>query len=260
MQKKVKRKLNIKAFLVLLLLLYLIGTFLYTFYNQPIKNIYIKNTNILSDNEIIEIAGIKDYPAIFKLKKNDLEKKISKLELVSKVEIDKTLSGKLIIDIEEDKPLFYNRNTEKVVLSSNKEVENNLKYLGIPTLINLVPSDKLKDFVKALEKIDPDIIKMINEIEYNPDISNKITIDDTRFLLRMNDGNLVYVNTINIKRLNDYKEFFRMIDDNRGTLYLDSYNSNNNLLGLFEYFDTKKNEDKDDKKEPAAGDDSNGQN
>ena len=75
MQKKVKRKLNIKAFLVLLLLLYLIGTFLYTFYNQPIKNIYIKNTNILSDNEIIEIAGIKDYPAIFKLKKNDLEKK-----------------------------------------------------------------------------------------------------------------------------------------------------------------------------------------
>ena len=101
---------------------------------------------------------------------------------------------------------------------------------------------------------------MINEIEYNPDISNKITIDDTRFLLRMNDGNLVYVNTINIKRLNDYKEFFRMIDDNRGTLYLDSYNSNNNLLGLFEYFDTKKNEDKDDKKEPAAGDDSNGQN
>lgn len=239
--KKVKRKLNIKALLVLLLIIGLIGMFSYTFVNRRVKNIYIKNTSLILDNEIIEIAGIKNYPPIFKLNKNNLEKKIKTLELVNNVTIKKTLTGKLIIDIDEAKPILYNRNTEKVMLSNKKEVKINSKYLGIPTLINYVPTDILQDFVASLKKIDMDIIKMINEIEYKPDISNNVTIDDTRFLLRMNDGNLVYVNTINIKRLNDYKEFFAMIDNNRGTLFLDSYNSNNNLLGLFEYFDDKKN-------------------
>ena len=227
-----KRKLNWKRILILLLILYLIAMLLYTFFTMPIKNIYIKGTNLLTDNDIIEVANLKDYPAIFKISKSKLKKEISSLELVEDVDIKKTITGKLTITITEARPLFFNRTTNKVVLSNNKEVENN-NYLGIPTLINRVPTDILSDFITALSEIDHDIIKMINEIEYDPNISNDITIDEYRFLLRMNDSNHVYVNIINMERLNDYKSVFATIGDLRGTVYLDSYNADNIIFEAF---------------------------
>ncbi len=244
--KKVKRKLNIKAFVVLLLFLYIIGMLFYTFFTMPIKNIYIKNTNFLSDNEIIEVAGIKDYPSIFKTSKRTLINKIKSLELVNDVKITKKINGTIIIDVVEASPLFYNRNTNKVVLSNGKEVENSNKYLGIPTLINYVPIDLLKDFITSFKSVHFDIINMINEIEYDPDISEEVVIDDSRFFLRMNDGNHAYVNILNMKRLNNYKEFYMLVGDKKGTLYLDSYDSNNDLVGLFTEFGSSSGDDKDD--------------
>jgi len=237
-----KRKLNIKALIILLLIIYIIVMFFYTIFTSPIKNIYIKNTALLKDNEIIEVAGIKNYPSWFKINNKKLEKKIKSLELVESVKVKKTLTGKLIINIKEAVPLFYNRNTDKVVLSNNKEVENN-KYLGIPTLINYVPNDLLTKFINKFSLINSDIINMINEIEYNPDIQKNettgesIVIDSERFLLRMNDTNIVYVNIINMERLNDYKEIFASIGDERGVLLLDSYVEDNDLLGIFSAFE-----------------------
>ena len=232
--KRVKRrKLNWKAIILLLLIIYLIVMLFYTIFTMKIKNIYIIGTNLLTDNEIIETAGIKDYPAIFGTSTNKLKERISELELVDQVEIKKTLTGKLTIEITEATPIFYNRNTNKVGLSNMKEVESNSKYLGLPTLINYVPTDILNDFIESLKEIDTDIIKMINEIEYDPDISNDIVIDEYRFLLRMNDTNHVYVNIINMERLNDYEEIFATVGDIRGTVYLDSYNADNIIFEAF---------------------------
>ena len=237
-----KRKLNLKAVIILLLIIYLIAMLLYTIFTMPIKNIIIKGTTLLTDNEIIEAAEIKEYPAIFSISKKKLEEKIATLELVENVEVKKTVTGKLTIEIKEAIPLFYNRNTNKVVLSSKKEVENKAKYLGIPTLINYVPIDILNDFIDALSEIDLDIIKMINEIEYDPDISNDITIDEYRFLLRMNDTNHVYVNIINMNRLNDYEEIFATVGDLHGTVYLDSYNADNIIFEAFNSEEEKETE------------------
>lgn len=232
--KKTKKKLNIKRLILLLLILYLIVIFFYTILNLPLHNIYIKNTNLLTDNEIIEAAGIKNYPNIFKIKSKKVAEKIKKLDLVTDVKVEKKLSNKLVITITEAKPLFYNRTNEKIVLSNKKEVELNKKYLGIPTLVNSIPTDIYNNFIESFTNISSDIIGMINEIEYNPDISKDIVIDSNRFLLRMNDTNIVYVNTLNMKRLNDYKRILETIGKSRGTLYLDSYNSNNSLFTKFE--------------------------
>ena len=207
--------------------------FLYTIFTMKIKNIYITGTHLLTDNEVISIADIKDYPAILQISTNKLKEKISNLELVEEVNIKKTLTGKLYIQIKEATPLFYNRNTNKVVLSNKKEVESNAKYLGIPTLVNYVPKDILNDFIDSLKEVDLDIIKMINEIEYCPDMSEDIMIDEYRFLLRMNDANHVYVNIINMQRLNDYESIFATVGDLKGTVYLDSYNADNIIFEAF---------------------------
>ncbi len=247
--KRVKkvRRLNVKALIILLLIIYIIVMFLCTLINRPITNIYINNTNLLTDNEIIEISGIKDYPPIFKVSVKKIEDKIKKLELVNDVKVKKTIGGKLIIDVDEAIPLFYNRNTDKVYLSNLKEVENNTKFLGIPTLVNYVPKDLLKNFGKAFKNIDVNIIRMINEIEYDPDISEGVVIDENRFKLRMNDGNLVYVDTINMERLNDYisinASIVAGVGDKKGTLYLDGFISNDN--NLFVPFGEDKDNNKD---------------
>lgn len=254
-QKKKKKKLNVKRLILLLLILYLIVMLCYAIISMPIKNIYIKNTKLLKDNEIIEVAGIKNYPGIFKISSKKMEDKIRTLDLVSGVKVKKSIWGKVIITIEEAKPLFYNRAVEKVVLSNKKEVSSSSKYLGIPTLVNRVPSDLLETFIKSFCNIETDIIGMINEIEYNPDIAGDIVIDSNRFLLRMNDSNIVYVNTLNMKRLNDYKQVMGTIGDARGTLYLDSYNSNNSLFTQFENQDTDVDDDKKD--DENAGDSDN---
>ena len=252
-----KKKLNIKALILLLLIIYLIIMFLYTIFTMPIKNIYINNTSLISDNEIIEIAGIKNYPSLFKINAKKLEKKISEIELVESVNIKKNLNGKLIINIKEAKPLFLNRTNNKIILSNKKEVEPNNNYLGIPSLINNVPSDLLNDFIDGLSNVETDIIGMINEIEYNPHIEQEqetgknIVINERRFILRMNDTNTVHVDTLYIERLNDYKSIMMTIKDDRGVILLDSDNSQNGLIGLFTSY-------KDLNKDKETGENSNG--
>lgn len=250
-KKKVKKHLNIKGFLFLFLFLYLIGMLFYTFFTMPVENIYIKGTTLIKDNEIIEKGGLKNYPSLFSVSEKKLANKLQALELVKEVSIEKKLNGKLVINIVEEIPLYLNRSTNKVVLSSGKEVENNnAKYAGIPTLENVTTSETQKRFTEAFSKIDVDIIKMINEIEYDPDISEGITIDADRFLLRMNDGNLVYVNILNMDRLNNYKTIYAALTA-KGTLLLDSYGTGD-VYGLFTPFETQD--------EPKGDDDNAGEN
>ena len=68
MQKKVHRKLNKKALLVIVLTLYLFIMAFYYCFNLPIKSIVIKgNTNTL-DEEIIKLGNINSYNKILGLK------------------------------------------------------------------------------------------------------------------------------------------------------------------------------------------------
>ncbi len=238
MQKTVKKvRINFKALIFLLLVIYLIGMLLYTFFTIRVQNIYINNTHLLTDNEIIEKAELKDYPILFKVNPRKIENNLAQLELVSDVKVKKTLLGKVIIDITEAKPLFYERSSNKIILSNKKSVDTKDIYLGIPILVNFVPKDLLNDFIEAFNKVNPDIIGMINEIEYNPDINEDVVIDNERFKLRMNDQNIVYINTLNMNRLNNYIEIYASIasavDNKKGTLYLDSYLSENNLFTPF---------------------------
>ena len=49
----------------------------------------------------------------------------------------------------------------------------------------------------------------------------------------MNDTNHVYVNIINMERLNDYEQIFATVGSLHGTVYLDSYNADNIIFEAF---------------------------
>ena len=223
-KKKVKHRLKWKAFLVLVGIVSIISYGLFYGYNLRIKQIYIVGNYYVKDKDIIEIANIKDYPRMFKYSIFTLKKNILKLDLVSNVKIKRSFLGKLTIEIEEAKVLFYNRNNDKYVLSNRKETEEG-SYNGVPLLSNLVPNDIYERLIKELSEIKDSSRALISEIEYNPSKSGEVILDNTRFLLRMNDGNKVYINLINMDRLDMYTLIYAGLSE-KGILELDSDNEN----------------------------------
>lgn len=229
-EKKSKSKINIIGLFVIILVIYLTFSFVYYLMTLPIKNIYISGNSYLNDATIIETAGIKEYPSMMKVSRRKVKKKLLKNEFIDSVSIKKKLNGTIKISIKESKPLFFNRNTGKIVLLNGKSTDNLNISPKIPSLINIVPNDLYKSLIDAFNKVDYNIVLQISEIEYDPDIINEKTIDPERFYLRMIDGNSVYINPVNINRLNNYFEVYDRLPDNvKGTLYFDS-NSDNNMF------------------------------
>jgi cell division septal protein FtsQ len=194
-------------------------------FNRPIQNIIITGNNLVSDNEIIEKAGIKNYPSIFSLNLRKTKDKIKTIDLIDDVTIRRNLKFQLKINVTELKIVCLNLSNNKILLSNGKYMANNNQYEGIPTLINYTPEDVLKKFATGIGSLSQDIISNISEIEYSPSKNESgDVIDNTRFLLKMNDGNNVYINTKKTGTLKYYNEIYASLKNKKGTLYLDSGN------------------------------------
>lgn len=218
MKKRVKRKFNPLKFLSFIA--FIIICYFLTMYLLDIKtkNIVVLNNNYYSDEKIIETAGIESYPKFLSLNTNKIKKKLLKLDLIENVTIKKKWNFVLELTIKEKKILYLVRSENKYRLSDNKLYDLD-DVLSVPTLINYVPESNEKKFVKAFKNIDNNIISMISEIEYS-----KTSYDSDRFLLYMNDGNMVYVTTTKLKSLNKYVDIVSKLENKKGILYLDSGN------------------------------------
>lgn len=229
--KTVKRKLNKKALLVILLTLYLFIMSFYYVFTMPIKNIVIVGNSLISDSDIISAANIDNYPSIFKISSKKIIKNIKKLNLIEEVNVSKSFTGTITINVKESKIVFFNKLNNTYVLSTKKEISdiNSKNLICVPTLINYVPSDIYESLIQKLSVIDQDIIADISEIEYNPDVKDDVTINDSRFILRMNDGNYVYIDIVNFDNLNKYKVIYSSLEE-KGVLHLDVVYSDNNTI------------------------------
>lgn len=231
-KKGKKRKIRLRGLIAVLLVIYLAGTCIYYLWKMPIKSINIEGNYHLKDNYIINYLDLEN-ESIFKVNKKNLKNKLMKIDLISDVSVNKNIFGKLEIKIVEDKILFYDWNIKKIVLSSGKTTEYSKEYLGIPSLINYVPDEIYKEFIDKLNLIDKETLSLVSEIEYSRSMVNEKVVDDKRFLFRMNDGNIVYINTLNIEKFNDYLDIYEVIVNKNGNvtgcLYLDSNSENNHF-------------------------------
>ena len=221
-RKKIKLHLKWKSFFIFLVVLGFIIGILFYIYRLHVKNIYIDGNHFLSDYEIVVAAGIKDYPKMITLRKTTMEKQIKSLDLVEDVSVKRNLLGKVTIKIDEAIPLFYNRDQSIYVLSNGKKT-NEYPFTGVPFLVNYVPENIYNRLIKELGNVELSSLEMASEIEYQPSKSGETVIDDTRFLFRMNDGNQVYINLINIDRLDSYPLIYTILTE-KGVLELDSDN------------------------------------
>lgn len=219
--EKTKKKLKIRygrivIALVIIVLLYL---FLSYCYYAPIQNIIIKNNHFLTDQQIIDAAGIRTYPSNFQNSSSKIKKRLEKNTYIKKVKIDKNLFGKVTITVEENYPLFYYQPNNKTVLRNGEEVTN---LFDIPLVINYIPNTKYEQFFSHMQEVSSDILLRISEIKYVPN-----TVDDGRFLLSMSDGNYVYLTLSRFSLINRYVEIISKDEfiGKKGVLKLDAGNS-----------------------------------
>lgn len=208
---KVKYK-NILLVLAIILIIFILGSL---FFNIKIKNIYIKGNNILKDQEIIDLAGIRSYPKTFNHSTKTIEKKLEKNIYIKDAKVKKSDFFKTVtIEIVENRPILYNLSTNKTVLSSLDEVD---KIYKVPVLTNYLDNQILKDLVQELDKLDNDVLMRISEIKYVP-----TDVDKELFLLTMNDQNYVYININTIYKIDDYLNILLTFNNKKGILHLDS--------------------------------------
>ena len=220
MAKKIKKKVKIRILPILILLVmvgFIVGTY-YLLTLIPIKNIYITGNDYLTDQEIIELAGIENYPSFLKTTIYSMKRNIKQNDYIKNVKITKRLFAEVHIEIEEQNLLFRKEENGKVVLANQKEVDDGQKY-QLPILLNYVPDTKYDSFIKGMNEVTNDIKNQISEIRYYPNEQ-----DEDRFLLYMSDGNYVYLTLTKFKQINYYEDVLEKLEGKKGILYLDSGN------------------------------------
>ncbi|MDD4036329.1 MAG: FtsQ-type POTRA domain-containing protein [Bacilli bacterium] len=216
MEQVKKRKLNFKKIFIALLLIYLIIYLFSTVIRTSIKNIYIFGEDKLSEQEVLELAKIDNYPSCFLTSTKSIKKKILGSPYVKDVKVEKKWFCTINIHIEENKKLFIKRSDQKLVLENGLEIKTDNKVNNVPLLINYVPEKVYKGLISKMSLINDSILSKVSEIEYNPN-----DLDDERFLLSMGDGNYVYVTLFNFDSLNYYLETLPKLEGKKGILYFD---------------------------------------
>lgn len=209
-----KRKIKVKRILFCILFLSLLVLLFLYLKDLPIKNIYNIGNNILKDKEIIEIANLSNYPSFISTSNREIIKKLEKNEYIKKVTIKKKLYNKIYIYITENKILSSYNN--KLLLESGEYIDNKYNITSAPILISDITSIKDK-FVSKFSLVKDDILLKISEIEYTPN-----EVDNERFSLQMNDGNLVYITLSKITKINKYNSIYSEMEGKKGIIYLDS--------------------------------------
>lgn len=209
-----KKKLKVKNLLVTLLILLLIVLVGIDITRLPVKNIYISGNNILNDKTIIELADLTDYPPYINTYFSNIKNKLLENDYIKNVNIKRTISRKIYIEIEEYKPICIYK--EKLVLSSTKSVDNTNNINYVPYVTNDI--DIIYDkFITNFNKVDRDTLLKISHIEYKPN-----EVDKERFLLYMTDSNYVYITLSKIDKINKYNSILQKLENKKGIIYLDS--------------------------------------
>lgn len=213
--KKTKKKRKLKKIRFLFLLFFIVGiSFAFIkLFNVRIYSIKIKGNKILTDQEVIETAKLEDYPSFFETLSYTIKKRLLKNNYIKSVKVTKGFLS-VNITIKEKKILYIDKETNYKYTYNSKFKDD--KSICVPYLIGSVPEGKMKRFIKAMNKINSDMICQMSEIKYDPN-----DIDEDRYYVYMNDGNSVYLTVNKFDKINKYNTILEKIGKQNGTLYLD---------------------------------------
>lgn len=213
-KKNKSRKLNIKRILIVLVFVLILAFTIYKISKVTITNIYISGNSYLTDQEVIDIAGLKNYPNSINNMAYKIKNRLEKNDFIIKAKVEKKGLRKVYIKIEENYPLFYYLPEDRTILYDGTKIKDKIL---VPTVINKIPNKVYDKFIKKLEQTNKDVLYRMSEIEYSPN-----DVDNERFFILMNDGNYVYLTVYKFLKINKYVDIINAFENKKGILYLDS--------------------------------------
>mgnify|MGYP004531408303 FL=1 len=219
---KIKKKKRLKLIPFLLFVLVITGTFFLVdvLLDTRIENIVIKGNKLVTDQQIIDEAGLSNYPSFYKTTSYNIKKALEKNSFIKEVKVKRSFYHVITIEVSEYKVLLKKETTGKLVLENMNEVttDQEIPYT-VPRLVNDVPKNKYSKLLKNLLKVKRSVRSSISEFYYDPN-----EFDKDRFLLYMDDGNSVYLTLTKFRMINYYNDVLPQLDGKKGILYLDSGN------------------------------------
>lgn len=209
-----KRRLKIGAILIFLSLIILCISIIVGILSRTITNIYISGNHYLSDQKIIELAKLSNYPSTIRNFSMIIKNRLEKNDWIIEAKVRKKSFTKVYIEVVENRPLFFNSNTNETLLFDGTLIKEKV---SSPTLLNYVPDTIYNKFVDGMKIISEDVINRTSEIIYDPN-----DVDSNRFLFIMKDNNYVYLTLNKFESINNYISIIKRFGDKRGILYLDS--------------------------------------
>ena len=213
--KKRRKKLNKKRVFFSLFFIFIL-IFIIKTLSTNITNIYIIGNNYYSDQEIIDIAKLTEYPNSITNISYIVKKRLEKDKYILNAKVKKNLLlNKIYINIEENYPLFYYLETNKTILYDGTKIDDtNCDRI----VINSVPDKYFDKLIEKTKEINIDILNRVSEIKYEP-----LERIDDRFVLYMTDGNYVSITLKKFNTLNKYLDIVKYIDsESKGIIKLDS--------------------------------------
>ena len=222
MNKKVikKKKLKIFNFLIFIVVVLLISFFIKILLNVRVRNIYISGNIYLNDDYIIKKASLYYYPKFITYNIFYYQDVLKKDPYIKDVSIRRGFFS-IKINIVEKRAVLFNGVSNEYSFNDNtkiKESDSVVKFV-LPRLLNFVPNNIYRELINSLSKVNDNILNKISDIEYSPN-----NIDKERFILYMNDGNLVYITLTKFNKISYYDNIYSQLDNHKGILYLDNGN------------------------------------
>ena len=120
-----------------------------------IKNIEIKNNQIIDEKEIIKrLKNLYEKNILF-IKKNEVEKPIINMDFLDKIEVKKKYPSKILINIYETKPLaIIYKKDKKYLLDSKSKITNLNKKIDISNLPIILGDGAELDFINFSKKLE----------------------------------------------------------------------------------------------------------
>lgn len=219
---KIKKKKRLKLIPFLLFVLVITGAFFLVdvLLDTRIENIVIKGNKLVTDQQIIDEAGLSNYPSFYKTTSYNIKKALEKNSFIKEVKVKRSFYHVITIEVSEYKVLLKKETTGKLVLENMNEVttDQEIPYT-VPRLVNDIPKNKYSKLLKNLLKVKRSVRSSISEFYYDPN-----EFDKDRFLLYMDDGNSVYLTLTKFRMINYYNDVLPQLDGKKGILYLDSGN------------------------------------
>ena len=222
MNKKVikKKKLKIFNFLIFIVVVLLISFFIKILLNVKVRNIYISGNKYLNDDYIIKKSSLYYYPKFITYNIFYYQDVLKKDPYIKDVSIKRGFFS-IKINIVEKRAVLFNGVSNEYSFNDNtkiKESDSLVKFV-LPRLLNFVPNNIYRELINSLSKVNDNILNKISDIEYSPN-----NIDKERFILYMNDGNLVYITLTKFNKISYYDNIYSQLDNHKGILYLDNGN------------------------------------